>query len=63
MIPVILIVTLAALWLMVELRGQGYANAVDSLAYKLHRHARGVRKLHAERAAVVNERWVRELES
>jgi hypothetical protein len=49
-------------WLLVCLVGHGYANTVDQLSWWLHKHAVHVRGLHGRRAAVVQERWVRELE-
>ena len=40
----------------------GLANTLDTLAWRIHRAARSLREMHARRAAVLNERWVRELE-
>ena len=50
-------------WVGVCLVGHGYANSIDQLSWWLHRHAEHVRGLHERRAAVVRERWVRELET
>jgi hypothetical protein len=56
-------VVLAFAWLAVCLVGHGYANTADHLAWLIHRHAKQVRARHRARAAVVSERWVRELEA
>lgn len=56
------VLILALCWVGVCLVGHGYVNTVEQLSWWLHRHAGHVRELHGKRAAVVRERWVRELE-
>ena len=63
MVVLIAVSILAAAWGFVCYVGHGYANTVDHLSWMLHKHAKGVRSRHRARQAVVNERWVRELET
>lgn len=48
-------------WVLVCLIGHGYANTIDHLSWILHRHADKMRRMHAEREAVVISRWVKDL--
>ena len=49
-------------WLIVCLIGHGYSNTIDHWAYILHRHAVRMRQMHGRRSAVVQQRWVEDLE-
>ena len=62
MIPLVAVSVLAAAALLVSLTGHGYANTIDQLAWWLHQHAKRTRAMHAARARLVAERWVKELE-
>lgn len=62
MIPLVGVLILLATWIVICVVSHGYANTIDSVAYWLHRHARGVREMHARRAGQIQTKWVRELE-
>lgn len=56
------IAVLVAAWFALRIYADGYPNIVDQLAWTMHKHAQEVRKMHAARAAKLNEQWLRELE-
>lgn len=39
----------------------GYPNTIDAIAFRLHRHARSMRRMHAEREITISRRWVNTL--
>lgn len=51
------VILLTGLWFLVCSLLHGYANTIDTLAFWLHKHAQGVRKMHGERTEVVLSRW------
>jgi len=63
MIIAIAIGVLIFTFLTLVLFGHGYINTVEWIAWKLKVHARKVRIMHQRRAAVMNERWVGDLET
>ena len=63
MTVLIVVSLLAACYAAILLYARGYANALDSLALRLHRHARRVRQMHERRQQAIFEAWQRELEA
>ena len=41
---------------------RGYPNTVDAVAYRLHKHAKAVRKMHEARTQAISKLWVECLE-
>lgn len=63
MIPFCAVVILFLAGMLVFWISDGYVNTVDSLAYMLKMHAERTRQRHEDRAKVVRDRWVKELEA
>ena len=62
MVVAIAIGVLSFTFLTLVLFGHGYVNLVEYIAWRMKVHARKVRAMHQRRAAVMNNRWVDELE-
>jgi len=52
---------LLAAWLLVILFGHGYVNTVEWIAWRLRVHARRVRTMHRKQAAIMDDRWTKEM--
>ena len=60
MIGLIILAMGGALW-MAAVVGHGYVNTVEWIAWRLRCHARRVRQMHQKQAAVMDDRWAREM--